>query len=42
MNLDNRPPTSQELNQMKTIVSQAMNEGAFGISTGLKYLPGSF
>ena len=27
---------------MKGIVAQAMNEGAFGISTGLKYLPGSF
>ncbi|TJY37917.1 N-acyl-D-amino-acid deacylase family protein [Pontimicrobium aquaticum] len=42
MNLDNRAPTDDELDQMKTQVSQAMDEGAFGISTGLKYLPGSF
>jgi dihydroorotase/N-acyl-D-amino-acid deacylase len=27
---------------MKALVEQAMDEGAFGISTGLKYLPGSF
>jgi len=42
MNLDNRAPTAEELNQMKILVSQAMDEGAFGISTGLKYLPGNF
>ena len=42
MNLDNRTPTSEELDQMKILVSQAMDEGAFGISTGLKYLPGNF
>lgn len=42
MNLDNRSPTDDELEEMKKIVSQAMREGAFGISTGLKYLPGSF
>ncbi len=42
MNLDNRAPTKGELEQMKTQISQAMDEGAFGISTGLKYLPGSF
>ena len=27
---------------MKLLVSDAMDKGAFGISTGLKYLPGSF
>ncbi len=42
MNLDNRAPTAEELNQMKILVSQAMDKGAFGISTGLKYLPGNF
>ena len=42
MNLDNRAPTDDELEQMKAQISQAMDEGAFGISTGLKYLPGSF
>ncbi|WP_198944437.1 N-acyl-D-amino-acid deacylase family protein [Robiginitalea sediminis] len=42
MELENRAPTAGELEQMKTHVAQAMQEGAFGISTGLKYLPGSF
>ncbi len=42
MNLENRPPTKDELEQMKIQISQAMDEGAFGISTGLKYIPGSF
>ena len=37
-----RPPTSEELEQMKAIVQQAMKEGAVGISTGLIYLPGAF
>lgn len=40
--LENRAPTPNELEQMKSQVSQAMSEGAFGISTGLKYLPGTF
>ncbi|MET2986336.1 N-acyl-D-amino-acid deacylase family protein [Aureibaculum conchae] len=42
MQMDNREPTVEELSKMKTMVSQAMNDGAFGISTGLKYLPGAF
>jgi dihydroorotase/N-acyl-D-amino-acid deacylase len=42
MNLDNRKPTAAELDEMKNLIAQAMDEGAFGISTGLKYLPGSF
>ncbi|NJN41646.1 MAG: D-aminoacylase [Flammeovirgaceae bacterium] len=42
MKLENRAPTTDELEQMKAQVSQAMSEGAFGISTGLKYLPGTF
>ncbi len=42
MNLDNRKPTEDELETMKTMASDAMDEGAFGISTGLKYLPGNF
>ena len=37
-----RPPTSQELNQMKSMVQQAMKDGAVGLSTGLIYLPGTF
>lgn len=42
MGLDNRTPTNEELEQMKKQVAQAMQEGAFGISTGLKYVPGTF
>ena len=36
MNLDNRPPTEQELEQMQEQVTIGMQDGAFGISTGLK------
>lgn len=38
----NRPPTPEEMQSMKAIVAQAMKEGAFGLSTGLIYLPGTF
>jgi len=38
----NRKPTEKELSLMKDMVKQAMEEGAFGMSTGLKYLPGTF
>ena len=42
MGLENRAPTPAELEQMKAQIAQGMQEGAFGISTGLKYLPGTF
>lgn len=42
MQLDNREPTEKELNRMIAMADQAMDEGAFGLSTGLKYLPGNF
>ena len=42
MGLEDRAPTGPELAEMKRQVEQAMREGAFGISTGLKYLPGAF
>lgn len=42
MGLENRPPTPEELARMEGMVEQAMNEGAWGLSTGLKYLPGAF
>jgi N-acyl-D-amino-acid deacylase len=38
----NRAPTAEELEKMKTLVAQAMKEGAVGLSTGLIYVPGSF
>lgn len=37
-----RAPTSQELDSMRSLVSDAMAEGALGLSTGLYYAPGSF
>ena len=37
-----RPPTAKELAQMKSLVTQAMRDGAVGLSTGLIYLPGVF
>lgn len=42
MELENRVPEPDELEQMRAMVGQAMDEGAYGISTGLKYLPGAF
>lgn len=42
MGMENREPTSAELERMKTLVREAMEQGAVGISTGLIYRPGSF
>src|SRR6266436_9219165 len=39
---DNRPPTPAELEQMKTLVSEAMKDGALGVSTSLQYVPARF
>ncbi len=39
---ENRAPTRDELEQMKTLVAQAMQDGAFGISTALIYPPGHY
>ena len=40
--MKDRKATPEELERMKAIARQAMLEGAFGISTGLFYLPGNF
>lgn len=37
-----RPPTAAELEQMKSLVAQAMKDGALGISTALIYPPGHY
>ena len=39
---DDREPTLPELDQMRALVAEAMQEGALGLSTGLFYVPGSF
>jgi len=38
----NRKATAEELSTMKGIAEQAMRDGAFGLSTGLFYVPGNF
>lgn len=37
-----RTPTPPELERMKAMVDRAMNEGAIGLSTGLRYVPGTY
>ena len=39
---DDRDATVDELQQMRDLVEEAMLQGAFGLSTGLLYVPGSF
>ena len=37
-----RAPNAEQLEKMKSLVEQAMKDGAVGLSTGLIYVPGSF
>ncbi|MDX1546134.1 MAG: D-aminoacylase, partial [Rhodothermales bacterium] len=37
-----RAPTPAELDSMRALVDRAMRDGAFGLSTGLKYVPGAY
>jgi dihydroorotase/N-acyl-D-amino-acid deacylase len=37
-----RAPTSEELDKMKALVAEAMQQGAFGVSTALIYPPGHY
>ena len=39
---DNRPATSAEMQRMQDLVRTGMREGAFGLSTGLFYVPGNY
>mgnify|MGYP001045510786 CR=1 FL=1 len=39
---DNRKLTPEELEKMKALVKEAMEQGVFGISSGLDYVPGSY
>ncbi len=41
LGLEDRPSKSEELEEMKKIVKKEMGIGAFGLSTGLVYPPGS-
>lgn len=42
MGYDDRRPDAHELQRMKVLVTQALARGAFGLSIGLLYAPGSF
>lgn len=37
-----RAPTAAELSRMRGLVAEGMGQGAFGLSTGLLYLPGTY
>jgi dihydroorotase/N-acyl-D-amino-acid deacylase len=40
--MENRPATAAELDQMKRLVAQAMEQGALGVSSSLQYVPNRF
>lgn len=40
--LENRPAAERELRRMRRLVREGMGQGAFGVSTGLEYLPGMY
>jgi N-acyl-D-amino-acid deacylase len=42
MGMSDKAPTPDELARMKSLVAGAMRDGAFGLSTGLLYLPGTY
>ncbi len=42
MGTENRAPTAGEQARMESLVAQEMQAGAFGLSTGLRYVPGYY
>jgi N-acyl-D-amino-acid deacylase len=42
LGMADRAPTDEELQRMADLVRRAMHEGAFGLSSGLFYAPGSY
>lgn len=42
MGLEARKPTKDELDQMKKLLAESMEQGAFGMSVGLEYIPGRY
>ncbi len=42
MGMEDRPPSEEELERMKELVREGMAAGAFGLSSGLYYAPGSY
>jgi N-acyl-D-aspartate/D-glutamate deacylase len=42
MGYENRQPTPAEMDKMKQLIRQGMEEGAFGLSNGMSYVPNMF
>lgn len=42
LGLEAKQPTAEDLTEMEVLVAKSMEEGAFGLSTGLFYAPGSY
>jgi len=42
MRTENRAPSAAELTRMESMVAQSMHDGAIGLSTGLRYVPGTY
>lgn len=42
MGREDRAPSAEELDDMRALVKKAMDEGAFGLSSGLFYVPGTY
>src|SRR5437899_2561537 len=42
MGIEDRPPTADELSQMRAALAEALDQGAWGMSSGLVYVPGQF
>ncbi|NIM58097.1 MAG: amidohydrolase family protein [Candidatus Aminicenantes bacterium] len=42
MGFNDRPPSQEELEKMKMMVGENIENGAIGLSTGLEYSPGSY
>jgi len=42
LGFENRRPTGKEMEKMKALTEQCMRQGAFGMCTGLRYVPGSY
>jgi N-acyl-D-aspartate/D-glutamate deacylase len=42
MGMEDRPPSDEELDRMRALVREGMAAGAFGLSSGLYYAPGSY
>ncbi len=40
--LDDRKPTDEQLAKMEQLLEEALRDGAWGLSTGLAYIPGCF